>query len=455
MADKFEVSSKDTIKNQYDLIIIGSGGAGLVTAVQAYELGLSPVILEKMERIGGNTGRASTGMNAAESLVQVKNKIIDTYSDFYEETFVGGGKKNNPAMLKFFSEHAALGVDWLKEHDVVLTDLTTTGGMSVPRAHRPGSTAPIGAYLIKGLLEKISEYEIPVFNNMAVENIEKDDNRYTVETADTKINAPAIVLTSGGFGANVELISKVRPELKEYKTTNQPGTMGDGLKLAENLNAEIINLSDIQVHPTVQQDTDHTYLIGETVRGEGAILVNKSGKRFVNELDTRKEVTRAIDELKENGAYLVLDQTVFDRVQALGFYQSIGLVTSADSIEELAHEIDVDSDNLEKTIDKWNRAIQAKKDSEFHRTTGMQHKIKKPKFYAIHIAPAVHYTMGGVKINELTQVIDKEDNVIPGFFAAGEVTGGLHGNNRIGGNSIAETVVFGRQAAQQAYKYLK
>lgn len=208
----------------------------------------------------------------------------------------------------------------------------------------------------------------------------------------------------------------------------------------------------VQIHPTVQQDQPHTYLIGETVRGEGAILVNNEGKRFVNELDTRKKVSNAIIAQSTGHAYLILDQKVFDRVKALGFYQSVGLVEQADSLEALADKIQVNADQLTQTVDEWNESVANKKDARYGRQTGM-HQIDTAPFYAIHVAPAVHYTMGGIHIDRETHVLDENGEIIPGLFAAGEVAGGLHGNNRVGGNSIAETVVFGRQAGIQASRF--
>lgn len=216
----------------------------------------------------------------------------------------------------------------------------------------------------------------------------------------------------------------------------------------------MLQMEMIQIHPTVQQDTPHTYLIGEAVRGEGAILVDQQGVRFTNELGTRKIVSEQITALPEQAAYLIFDYGVKERVKAIDFYASKGLVVSAATPSELAKKLQLDPTVLADTLLQWNTAVETKKDVKFGRTTGMQRKLEKAPYYAIHVAPAIHYTMGGLHINEKAQVLDQAGNIIAGLFAAGEVTGGLHGNNRIGGNSIAETVVFGRQAGQQAAVYL-
>lgn len=462
MADKFTFTptALADLKTTYDVVIIGSGGAGLTAAIQAHELGLKPVILEKMPKIGGNTTRASSGMNAAETNVQLHHHIVDSFGDFYDETLKGGGNLNNQALLKFFTEHSALAIDWLADHGIQLDDLTITGGMSVMRTHRPSSMAPIGGFLVTELLKQVAAAKLPLFTDIKVDQLVQTDGKITGVKATTAngavtINAGAVLLATGGFGANKALLGKYRDDLKNYQTTNQPGATGDGILLAEAVGAKVVDMDQVQVHPTVQQDTDHAYLIGEAVRGEGAILVDQQGKRFVNELDTRKNVTAAIDQLGGTGAYLIFDRGIRDRVKAVEFYDHIGLVKTGADLAALATEAGLDADTLTQTVSDWNQAVADHADTAFNRTTGMDRDIAKGPFYAIHIAPAVHYTMGGVGINPATQVLDQQDQPINGLFAAGEVVGGLHGNNRIGGNSIAETVIFGRQAGQQMFKYLQ
>lgn len=461
MAGKFvfEPTNFEELKNHYDVIIIGSGGTGLTSAIQAYELGLSPVILEKMDKIGGNTTRASSGMNAAETFVQLNHKIVDSFEDFYQETFIGGGKKNNPELLKFFTEHAALSIDWLAQHDIKLDDLTITGGMKTMRTHRPSSLAPIGGYLVTELLKYVAKYKIPLFDKITVTDLLMKDKKISGVKAfrdgEFEIKSDAVILATGGFGAGKDLLAQYRSDLLKLRTTNQPGATGDGLKLAQKVGAKLVDMDQVQVHPTVQQDTPHAFLIGEAVRGEGAILVDNNGKRFVNELDTRKNVTAAIDNLGGTGAYLIFDRDIRSRVKVIEFYDHVGLVKSGENLDELAQAINVDDQTLQQTVYDWNSAVESQNDVKFGRTTGMERNISDGPFYAIHIAPAVHYTMGGVSINHKTQVLNTDDKVIAGLFAAGEVSGGLHGNNRIGGNSIAETVIFGRQAGQQVFKYIE
>lgn len=458
---EFQPTSVGKLENDYDVIIIGSGGTGLSAAIQANELGMKVAVLEKEEELGGNTNRASSGMNAAETNVQLHHGVIDNVADFYHETYKDGGRLNDKDMLGYFVYHTAPAIDWLADHDIKLDDITITGGMSKKRTHRPASMAPIGGFLVKSLLKVVAQEDIPVFNKTKVTELRRaDDGRVNGVKVDadgiTKIiNAKAVILATGGFGASKEYIKRFRPDLESYKTTNQPGATGDGLKLAENVGAELMQMNLVQVHPTVQQDNPHVYLIGEAVRGEGAILVNAEGKRFVNELNTRKIVSNAITALPEHSAYLILDQGIRDHVKAIEFYDKVGLVVHGETIEDLAKKINVDPSNLKQTVATWNQAVENHDDAEFGRTTGMDRGITNPGFFAIHIAPAIHYTMGGIHITPKTQVLDGNGDIIKGLFAAGEVAGGLHGNNRVGGNSIAETIVFGRQAGQQVALYAR
>lgn len=413
-----------------------------------------------MPKIGGNTTRASSGMNAAETNVQLHHHIVDSFGDFYGETLKGGGGMNNQALLKFFTEHSALAIDWLADHGIKLDDLTITGGMSVMRTHRPSSMAPIGGFLVTELLKQVAAAQLPLFTDVKVDELIVEAGKISGVKATTPdgavtITAGAVLLATGGFGANKALLGQYRDDLKNYQTTNQPGATGDGILLAQAVGAKLVDMDQVQVHPTVQQDTDHAYLIGEAVRGEGAILVNNQGARFVNELDTRKNVTAAIDQLGGTGAYLIFDRGIRDRVKAVEFYDHIGLVKTGADLETLATETGLDAATLKQTVADWNQAVANHNDAAFNRTTGMDRDIAAGPFYSIHIAPAVHYTMGGIAINPATQVLNQDERPIAGLFAAGEVVGGLHGNNRIGGNSIAETVIFGRQAGQQMFKYLQ
>lgn len=349
-------------------------------------------------------------------------------------------------------------MDWLDQNGIKLDNLTITGGISVKRTHRPSDGSAIGGYLVQGLLRNVSEHKIPVFVNADVKDIKANNgvvNEVKVQIQGEKaknIKAKAVIVTTGGYGASKALIEKYRPDLKGYVTTNSKGTTGDGIALVEKLGGQIIDMDKVQIHPTVNQEKG--ILIGEAVRGEGAILVDDEGNRFVNEMDTCDKVSAAINALPKKRAYLIFDQGVRSRATAIEFYAKQGYVKEGKTVADLAKTIKVNQANLEKAVSDWNQAVANKQDTAFNRITAMEHPLDTANYYAIQIAPGIHYSMGGVKINTNTEVLDKNNQPIKGLYVAGELVGGLHGDNRIGGNSVADIVIFGRQAGQQAAKFV-
>ena len=442
----------------YDVVVVGSGGAGLAAAIQAHDLGVSVVVVEKMSVIGGNTNKASAGMNAAETKFQKLKGIVDSKDLFYNETMTGGKNKNNPELLRYFVENAPDAIDWLDNNGIELSGITTTGGMSVDRTHRPASGAAVGGYLISGLVKNINRRGIEVMLDSNVTEIITENHKVvgvkvTEEDGSIQtIKAKAVIIATGGFSANREMVEKYRPDLKGFVTTNHKGATGSGIMILEKLGAGTVDMKEIQIHPTVEQTT--SYLISESIRGGGAILVSQAGKRFVNELDTRDKVSAEIIKLPEHYSYILFDQQVRDENKAVEEYVSQDLVVQADSINELAQKLSIDVNTLCNTIERYNQFVNTKQDEDYGRTTGMRHPINKAPYYAIKIAPGVHHTMGGVTINTHTQVLDTGKNVIQGVFAAGEVVGGVHGANRIGGNAVADIIIFGMQAGRQATDYI-
>ena len=451
--------SLDELKESYDVIIVGAGGGGMAAAIEAKDKGLNPVIFEKMPVAGGNTIKSSAGMNASETAAQKAAGIEDSNDLFFEETLKGGGGTNDKELLRYFVDHSAAAVDWLDSMGIELSNLTTTGGMSVKRTHRPADGSAVGQYLVAGLLRNVAERKIPLFTDADVKKInEKDGAVSGVEVLfngkDTKtVNAKAVIVATGGFGANMDMVTEYNPALKGFVTTNQEGSQGDGIKMVEALGGATVDMKEIQIHPTVEQGS--SYLITEAVRGEGALLVSQKGERFINELETRDNVSAAIIALEEKSAYLVFDAGVRERVKAIDFYDKQGFVKTGDTIEALAKEIGADEATLAKTLADWNKAVADKKDPEFNRSTGMDNDLGKAPYYAIKIAPGIHHTMGGIKINTKTEVLKADGTNIKGLYAAGEAAGGLHGKNRIGGNAVADIIIFGRQAGTQSADFVK
>lgn len=452
------VSAEKTILEDVtcDIVIIGAGGAGLTAATAAENAGASVIILEKMPMVGGNTNYATGGLNASETSIQKAQGVEDSNEQFYQDTFVGGHELGNPELIRTFVDNSAETVDWLIAHGVALARVKRMGGSTNARTHQPADGSAIGAYFVKAMDKAAREAGAEIRLNSKVVEIISDNGKATGVKVETKdgtytVKAKAVILTSGGFGANPEMIVKYKPELKGFGTTNAPSATGDGLNLVTPFNADYVDLEQIQTHPTVVPVKN--LMITEAVRAQGAILVNREGKRFVQELDTRDVVSKA--ELEQTGstAFLVFDQDIRDGLAAINSYAKLGLLTQADSIAELGDAIGIDSESLTATIAQYNLFVETGKEPDFGRFD-LTEKIDNGPFYAVEVAPAVHHTMGGVKINTNTEVINKDGEVIPGLFAAGEVTGGIHGGNRLGGNAVADIAIFGRIAGTNAAAYI-
>ena len=439
-----------------DICIIGAGGAGMTAAINATENGKKVILLEMMPYVGGNTTKATGGMNAAETHYQAEQGIKDSVEVFIEDTMEGGHQMNNRDLVTVMAKNSAAAIDWLDSIGAPLPKVGFSGGATNARIHAPEDGSGVGAYLVTRFLNKMNELNIDVmYETKATELISKNGSIVGVKATSSDynytINSKAVILATGGFGNNQDMIVKYRSDLKGTVSTSAPGAMGDGIVMAEAVGADLVDIDQIQLHPTVEQGT--SMLITESVRGDGAILVNQEGKRFTNELLTRDKVSAA--ELEQTGgyAYIVFDQRLRDGLKAIEKYVSIGITVQADTIEDLAKQIDVDPNVLSETLKTWNKAVADKKDAEFGRDTGMEKDLSVAPYYAIKIAPGIHHTMGGVKIDTKAQVIGTDGKPIPGLFAAGEVTGGVHGGNRIGGNAVSDIVVFGTVASNSAIAY--
>ena len=439
------------------IVIVGAGGAGMAAAIMARQAGVDFIILEKMPYVGGNTTKATGGMNAAETHYQKEQGIEDSVELFAADTMAGGHNLNDPELVQTLAEKSAEAIDWLDTIGAELPKISFSGGASTNRIHAPADGSAVGNFLVDKFYAKLSELGVEVMlNTQATELIVEDGKIAGVKAegpdALYTINSKAVILATGGFGANLDMIAEYRPDLRGTVTTNAPGATGDGIVMAQAVGAALVDIEQIQLHPTVEQTT--SMLITESVRGDGAILVNQGGKRLTNELLTRDAVSTA--ELAQEGqyAYIIFDQHLRDNLKAIEKYVTNGLTVQADTIEGLAEQLNIDPATLAQTLADWNAAVAAQNDAEFGRTTGMNADLTVAPYYAIQIAPGIHHTMGGVKINTSAEVISTEGQPIPGLFAAGEVTGGVHGGNRLGGNAVADIVIFGRIAAESAMAYL-
>lgn len=440
-----------------DVVVIGAGGAGLTAAIEATVNGAEVIVLEKMPIIGGNTKFATGGLNATETVSQEALGIEDSVELFVSDTMRGGGEINNLELVQILAEKSGETVSWLIEMGADLSDVGRMGGASANRTHRPTGGAPVGNHLVEVLYERALEMGIDVLFSTEAIDILGDASGVTgvrVKTTQGEytIFAKAVVIATGGFGSNNDLVASFDPALLGYGTTNHPGATGDVLSFAKNLNVAYVDMVEIQTHPTVMPSNN--YMITEAVRGNGAILINREGERFVNELGTRAEVSDA--QLAQTGAssFLVFDYSIRESLSAIEGYYNKGFLVEGETLKDLAEALEMPVEALEATIASYNDFVSSGEDSAYGRQD-MPRTLEVGPYYAVEVAPAVHHTMGGVLINTSAEVISESGDVIPGLFAAGEVTGGIHGNNRLGGNALADITVFGRIAGMKAAELIR
>ena len=488
-----------------DVVVVGAGGAGMTAAITAAAEGKSVVILESQSMVGGNSVRATGGMNAGKTVYQDENefgesagveKTLKTAAEKYADnetitalaktvseqwaayqadptgyfdsvelmeldTMIGGKGINDPELVETLCANSADAIDWLDEHGITLHNVSSFGGASVKRIHRPvnaeGKTVSVGSYMIPLLEENCEKAGVKMMLDTTATEILTDANGAAVGVKATgasgetvTVNAKAVVLATGGFGANLDMVVKYKPELKGFMTTNAPGIQGQGIEMAQAIGAATVDMDQIQIHPTVEANT--AALITEGLRGDGAILINEEGQRFIDEVGTRDVVSAA--EIAQTGSYswLVVDQAMADASSVIQGYIKKGYTVTGATYEELGKAMGVDAAAFAETMEKWNGYVEAKNDPDFGRTS-FANPLNTAPYYAVKVTAGVHHTMGGLKINANTEVLNEKGEVIPGLFAAGEVTGGVHGANRLGGNAVADFTVFGRIAGAAASDY--
>ncbi|OPY07904.1 MAG: Fumarate reductase flavoprotein subunit precursor [Syntrophaceae bacterium PtaB.Bin095] len=446
----------DESADSTDIVVVGAGAAGYTAAISAHDAGAKVILLEKQPITGGNSMISAGGMNAAGTRMQQARGLKDSSDVMFKDTMTGSKNIANPELVKVLAEKSSASVDWLTAIGADMSDVGRLAGASSSRAHRPSGGAAVGSHLNLVLRKNATDRKIDVRVNSKVLQVLRDrEGRVTGVQVEGKhrglyvIHAKAVIVAAGGFGANAAMVESYRPEYKGMTTSNQPGATGEGMKFGEAAGAQLIDMKEIQIHPTVAAGS--RILITEGVRGNGAILVNQEGKRFVNELTTRDAASAAILKQRDGMAYLIIDEGIRKSLRQIEGYFHLDLVKEGATLKELAGKIGVPDGALEETVAKYNAAFDAKNDSEFKRPD-LPRPIRNPKFYAIGVQPGIHYTMGGLKIDTETRVIGKDGKPIPGLFAAGEVTGGVHGANRLGGNSISETITFGLIAGNSAAK---
>lgn len=493
-------------KGSADLIIVGAGGAGLSAAVTAKDLGVKNVlVLEKMPVIGGNTLRCASAFNAADPDRQkalpmtetLKEAVVKAISEKpvseehaklmadvkakYEaylrsgsktlfdcpewhalQTYNGGDKVGHIPLIRQYSNNVLDTLHWMQSKGSPVMDRVSQGaGALWQRTHQ--LDAPAGLGLIDPLYQSAVKQGVNFKLGMRVQDlILNDKGRVIGVTATDKVgnkyeftSKDGVILATGGYSQNKEMRQKSAPHLTpEMVSTNQPGATGDGIVIATRHGADTTGMNYVQVYPLATPGTGALQGRARKMSGlDDVIDVNKNGERFVKEDARRDEFVAAIKKQPGGVVYDINDSSIVKPLNSFNedveTLVSIGRIYKADSLADLAKQLGMPADKLEASVAEFNKMVEAKNDPKFGRKL-FDRPIVKPPFYATPRAPSIHHPMGGLQISTNAQVLDKKGKPIPGLYAAGEVTGGIHGSNRLGGNATADVLTFGRIAAKSA-----
>ena len=456
--------------SNYDVVVIGAGGAGFSAAITARNAGANVVLIEKMPAVGGNSLISGAEMNVAKNWVQPKLGINDDSPELHaQDTFKGGDGKGDMKVINVMTHQALDAAKWCRDYLGVRFEddnLFFFGGHSRKRALIPvGHT---GTEFIAKFQAKADELGIPVITNMKAEELIKNKDgrvvgvKATMDGSEYTFNAKGgVVLATGGFGANPEMVKKYNPKIDErFKTTDAPGSTGEALYMAERAGAELVNMGYIQTYPICDPLSGAIELIADA-RFDGAIMLNQEGKRFVEELQRRDVLSEAI--LNQTGQYCwvlwndnigKISNTVKAHANEYEAFTKQGIMTTCDDLKCIADFTKIPFDQLQKTVKRVSDMAGKGNDKDFNHRAGLM-DMQQGKYYVIKAVPSTHHTMGGVRINEKAEALTAEGKVIPGLWAAGEVTGVTHGTNRLGGNAYTDIIVFGRIAGEAAAKAAK
>lgn len=498
----------DKTEYETDVLVIGAGGAGLSAGVSASQNGANVIVIEKLGMTGGSTIFSGGALNAAdvergtltemtESNISAIQKLLDKEpNDEYEkglqnavrkqleahlnekntwlfdsvelhalQTYSGGDYEGNPELINVLTTNALDGVNWLESIGAKWKEeLGSATGSLWQRSHYGiDEEMPNGApeiFPAEKFIEDNDNIELHLYTKAV--NLEKKDDMYILK-ADNKgqevtYKAKSVIMATGGFGANVEMREQYNEQWDNLGASigcsNQnPAAQGEGIILAQQVGADLVDMGLIQLHPNGEEGTG--MMMGQPhTSGLNRIFVNNEGNRFVAEDSRRDVLVNAIYAQPDGNMWIIADGNRYPEGNALiANYVTLGKTFKADTIEELAEMIGVDPANLQASIDAYNEVVDGKED-EFGLKT-YDKKLGVAPFYAAKRIPTVHHTMGGVRINTNAEVIGENGSVISGLFAAGEVTGDIHGANRLGGNAIVDIVVFGKIAGEQAAEYSK
>ncbi|WP_080799952.1 flavocytochrome c [Arabiibacter massiliensis] len=467
---------EDSVESSYDadVCVIGGGGAGLTAAITAVQEGAKVVVLEKCGITGGSTNVSEGALNAVDPDRQQKQGIEDSVETFYQTTYEGGHEQGTPELIHYLTDNALDSVHWLESLGVEFKDKvgSATGSLG-ERSHYPAT--PSGNTYIRSFQKFIEENadKLTLLHETQAKELTVENGAVTGVKAvhrgsqDVMVNAKSVVIATGGFGANVEYRQQVNDGVwADVKlddsigcTNIKPCAQGEGLKLAENAGAQLIGLSDIQLHPC---GTPGTGLM-EDIRtsGRNRIFVNKSGERFVNEGAERDKLCKAIFAQPESTYWIVVNKVRYPSETepdangaTIENMLALGHIVKGETVEDLAKQTEMDAAKLQASIDGYNKVVAGEAEDAFgfEANNTADQQLTEGPWYACRKVPTVHHTMGGIRIDIEAKALDANGTAIPGLYACGECTGGIHGSNRLGGNAIADCITFGRDAGTQAAK---
>ncbi len=489
--------------SEVDVLVIGGGGAGLSAALSASQGGASVILVEKLSALGGNTFRCGGAFNTADPERQKDIQMTEALSSAVEKVLAHEDVSEDHAKLKAevqkqWDEYKASGstalfdtpewhalqsidagdyegnvelvrtltsntldtLNWLTDNGVEWTDqVSTVVGALWNRSHQTPNNS--GADIIAALEQNTTASGVEIYLDTKAEELIVEDGRVAgaviTNSAGDKVTVKAgkgVIMATGGFSANVEMRVKYNKQWEDIgeslATNNSPGATGDGIVMGEAVGANLVGMGWIQLMPL-------NGVSGGGISGyvNSSLYCNKEGKRFVAEDQRRDVLAAAVLAQTDKLFYIVCDQKEAElrglTPEVLSYMVDNGLLYSGETIAELAENMGVPADALEQTVKEFNEAVKADKPDEFGRTT-WENTIETGPFYAPSFSPAVHHTMGGLEINGNAEVINTDGEVIPGFYAAGEVTGGIHGTNRVGGNAVPDALCFGKIAGANAAK---
>ncbi|EIW82562.1 Flavocytochrome c [Coniophora puteana RWD-64-598 SS2] len=456
------------------VIVVGGGLAGLSAAHTLLERGANVLLLDKQGFMGGNSTKATSGINGAGTQSQQDLGIPDSAKIFFEDTKKSARDLARDDLIRVLTGRSGDAVDWLQaKFGLDLSKVARLGGHSQPRTHRGSAQFP-GMVITYAQMERLEDLSVSnpervkIYKKARVTKLLKDESGTVIgveyiRNGKTETADGPVILATGGYAADFtsdSLLKKHRPEYYNLPTTNGDHCTGDGQKMAMAVGASAIDLEKVQVHPTGlvdpnEPDAKVKFLAAEALRGVGGLLLDNNGDRFVDELQHRDFVTGKI---WENGKYpirLILNGQASSEIEwHCKHYVGRGLMKRFDNGDALAKEIGISPAKLKKTFDDYNVGVKAKKDP-FGKKFFSTGEWKMNDFFNVAImTPVLHYTMGGLEIDAESRVVGSDGKPIAGLFASGEVAGGVHGANRLGGSSLLGCVVFGRVSGDSAAAYL-